>query len=473
MDYRFFKAKIGQPIPAWDMAHQLPIYGWVGPVCRDDSTIFRLNSTCMDVSEQSHLTRHEYSFGLFLLVLATGILAWFLIFLLLDLSGKERPIDFYISVSILMAGFLGFLIVIIKLGRHEFFGRKYYPVRFHRIDKKIYALVRNKRGRNSGPDADCIEEFEWGGSSIFCIHREDDDIYHYWVRCYRLDLNGNVEIAMDIGRDWITQNGLESLLAQWNYWCWYMNRGPENLPKPRLFLPEVESIYESFLCCSVGQSFRESPIFWIISFPYIFLMASLRIVSLSTCSSPRWPSWIAKRSMSFQSDKFDEPRSPTPIGWRATDAEIAKKIYPEMQSMKIDDWKGDPVETRNAYVWAEDSLDKRSATEAMRKWKAVVMSGRVERVEEVNRRGEGIIRIGDRTNHGGEVVSVSSNHEVQGFLMAMEGDLVNCPICKGIFAITSQPYGRYLTHDGKLIAYAGDRTSCGAKLISSILRWEA
>jgi hypothetical protein len=24
------------------------------------------------------------------------------------------------------------------------------------------------------------------------------------------------------------------LLSQWNYWCWYMNHGPANLPKPLL-----------------------------------------------------------------------------------------------------------------------------------------------------------------------------------------------------------------------------------------------
>jgi hypothetical protein len=52
MDERILPYKVGQPIPEWDLGHRLPISKPVSPECKDSSTIFRINSTYMDVTEQ-------------------------------------------------------------------------------------------------------------------------------------------------------------------------------------------------------------------------------------------------------------------------------------------------------------------------------------------------------------------------------------------------------------------------------------
>jgi hypothetical protein len=49
-----------------------------------------------------------------------------------------------------------------------------------------------------------------------------------------------------IGRTWEEDECLTGLLSQWNYWCWYMNHGPADLPKPLLFFKEKENVLESF-----------------------------------------------------------------------------------------------------------------------------------------------------------------------------------------------------------------------------------
>jgi uncharacterized Zn-binding protein involved in type VI secretion len=80
--------------------------------------------------------------------------------------------------------------------------------------------------------------------------------------------------------------------------------------------------------------------------------------------------------------------------------------------------------------------------------------------------GRGVIRLGDKTTHGGEVISAAQDFVVTGKPVAVEGDATYCPKCKGKFPI--QPIGSTRKHRGKPVAYDQDLTGCGAKLISSI-----
>ncbi len=80
--------------------------------------------------------------------------------------------------------------------------------------------------------------------------------------------------------------------------------------------------------------------------------------------------------------------------------------------------------------------------------------------------GRGIIRLGDKTSHGGEVISAAGDFTVLGTRVAVEGDATYCPKCKGQFPI--QPSGSTRKHQGKQVAYDGDLSACGARLISSI-----
>lgn len=80
--------------------------------------------------------------------------------------------------------------------------------------------------------------------------------------------------------------------------------------------------------------------------------------------------------------------------------------------------------------------------------------------------GRGVIRLGDKTTHGGEVISAVKDFTVLGKCIAVEGDATYCPKCKGQFPI--QPSGSTRKHHGKQVAYDQDLTACGAKLISSV-----
>lgn len=83
-----------------------------------------------------------------------------------------------------------------------------------------------------------------------------------------------------------------------------------------------------------------------------------------------------------------------------------------------------------------------------------------------NSKGHGVVRLGDKTTHGGQVISAQATFKVLGKTVAVEGDLTICPRCKGTFPI--QPNSSERHHHGQAVAYDGDKTACGAKLISSI-----
>lgn len=81
-------------------------------------------------------------------------------------------------------------------------------------------------------------------------------------------------------------------------------------------------------------------------------------------------------------------------------------------------------------------------------------------------KGRGVIRLNDKTDHGGQVISVSSGTVVMGAEAALAGDATFCPRCRGNFAI--KPDGEGARHNGRSYAYDNDLTACGAKLIASL-----
>lgn len=73
--------------------------------------------------------------------------------------------------------------------------------------------------------------------------------------------------------------------------------------------------------------------------------------------------------------------------------------------------------------------------------------------------------MGDKTTHGGTVISADLTVDINGKYVARVGDMTVCPKCKGTFPITSGP-GDLVDGSGNAYARHMDSTACGAKLIS-------
>ena len=76
-----------------------------------------------------------------------------------------------------------------------------------------------------------------------------------------------------------------------------------------------------------------------------------------------------------------------------------------------------------------------------------------------------IVRLGDRTDHGGYVIEGIPHTNLNGKPMVGKGNMVFCPLCKGEFPIIegSDTY----RVNGIPVALDGMKTACGASLIAS------
>jgi uncharacterized Zn-binding protein involved in type VI secretion len=74
-----------------------------------------------------------------------------------------------------------------------------------------------------------------------------------------------------------------------------------------------------------------------------------------------------------------------------------------------------------------------------------------------------IIRLGDKTSHGGVVVEGSPHSDSGGIPIARMGDKTVCPMHGPVPIITGD---MTMIVDGKPVARNGDKTACGAILIA-------
>ena len=78
--------------------------------------------------------------------------------------------------------------------------------------------------------------------------------------------------------------------------------------------------------------------------------------------------------------------------------------------------------------------------------------------------GAAVARLGDGSNHGGVIISASSDVKANGTGVARDGDLHSCPIpTHGVTAINANSS---VKANGHSIATVGSTTGCGATISS-------
>ncbi|PMS35373.1 hypothetical protein B0G57_10593 [Trinickia symbiotica] len=341
MDERLMKNCVGKPVPEWDIAHRLPIDRPVGPDIQETGATFRMNSVYMDVIEPSFLEKQWFIAAAAMAFAAIGIGPY-----------MYDPGDVITNCMafIIAAGFAG---LTWKLGRGLFLGLCRRPIRFHRGERKLY-LIRKRRFFAKPGEGDVVWEVPWTKDSIFCLHREITtfgNVFH--IRHYTLDERDNVARVFSIGREWMSEAEVKLLLAQWNYWCHYMNSGPADLPKPMLFHTEKETPRESFLFSLYGVGLRAPVLYRIIMMPFILVFTVMRIIANATCRDPIWPDAIEGISTVAPGDPYAEPREGTPVGWEQTVLAQRRGEYPDDPKGKVDNWQGEPNGAANADLWLQ------------------------------------------------------------------------------------------------------------------------
>ncbi|UXU85866.1 DUF6708 domain-containing protein [Burkholderia sp. S-53] len=357
MDERVMTKCIGQPIPVWDMTHRLPTNRSVGPDVKDFGSTFSVNSTYMDVIEPSFLEKQWFATGVALALLCIGIGPYIY---LLTHADPAPAFWMFVFNCIALLPVIIFGTIVWKLGRGLFFGLCYRPIRFHREARKLYAM-RARRFFGKAGEGDVVWEAPWTEESIFCLHREDTSfgtVFH--IRHYTVDDHGNVTRVFSIGREWAGKREVEMALAQWNYWCAYMNDGPNGLPKPMLFHTQHETLRESFLFSLYGFGMQAPMAIRLLMMPLILVFTVMRFVANATCRAPVWPDTIKQISAVASDDPYAEPRPGTPVGWGDTVLAQQRGEYPNDPKSRARNWTGEADGEQNAAAW----LDKPTARTA-------------------------------------------------------------------------------------------------------------
>jgi uncharacterized Zn-binding protein involved in type VI secretion len=80
-----------------------------------------------------------------------------------------------------------------------------------------------------------------------------------------------------------------------------------------------------------------------------------------------------------------------------------------------------------------------------------------------------LIRLGDTTDHGGEVITASDTMRYGGRRVAREGDLVKCPLHREVEPNAILEGDSRITDHGVPVARHGHLTTCGCRLVSSLI----
>ncbi|NHB11682.1 hypothetical protein GWK53_34910 [Burkholderia cepacia] len=351
MDERLMNMKkcIGAPIPDWDWAHRLSTKQPVGPEVKDLGTIFSINSTFMDVIDPAFLDKQWVILAVLVAFMAMGIgpyVYWLTNIRYPDAGGVIGNI-FSIFVSFVFGS------IAWRLGRGLFFGLLYRPIRFHRASRMLYS-IRSRRFFAKRGEGDVVWDAPWSDDTIFCLHREVSPygtVFH--IRHYTVDDQGNVTRVFSIGREW-TSSQARLALAQWNYWCQYMNDGPRNLPKPMLFHTQHETPRESFLFALYNFGMNVALFMRLLTLPMVLLFAAMRMLANVTCRAPVWPEAIARISVVAPDDLYAEPRASTPVGWAATVLAQQRGDYPDDDHARVPNWASEPDGLKFAAAWLKD-----------------------------------------------------------------------------------------------------------------------
>ena len=78
-----------------------------------------------------------------------------------------------------------------------------------------------------------------------------------------------------------------------------------------------------------------------------------------------------------------------------------------------------------------------------------------------------VVRLGDKTTHGGTVISASSIHTVRGVGIARVGDTVACPL-PGHGSNPIIEGSPVFSVGGRKVALHGHKSACGCSLIASL-----
>ena len=183
-------------------------------------------------------------------------------------------------------------IYVILLGK-DFFCYTHYPIRFNRINRKVYLFRHNK---NNG-----VMTLDWD-KVHWCVGRgRDVGHYIYELRGHVLDDNGIVRYTFAVGQ--YRESHVE-ILQHWEMIRLYMEDSPAALPYPPLALtlstrPTLRN------CMLLNMSWLGAHLSKAV-FILSVLWGFFRWLALKTCREPLWPNEVEAQCQIPANDPYQQ-----------------------------------------------------------------------------------------------------------------------------------------------------------------------
>ena len=183
-------------------------------------------------------------------------------------------------------------IYVILLGK-DFFCYTHYPIRFNRINRKVYLFRHNKKNGVMTLDWDKVH---------WCVGRgRDVGHYIYELRGHVLDDNGIVRYTFAVGQ--YRESHVE-ILQHWEMIRLYMEDSPAALPYPPLALtlstrPTLRN------CMLLNMSWLGAHLSKAV-FILSVLWGFFRWLALKTCREPRWPNEVEAQCQIPANDPYQQ-----------------------------------------------------------------------------------------------------------------------------------------------------------------------
>ncbi|WP_152597965.1 DUF6708 domain-containing protein [Novilysobacter arseniciresistens] len=268
-----------------------------------DKGVVALNSTYVEYVDRFFLLR-----GWGVLCGIPGIVVALVAAIVISLAiggmnRAEYPAEMQGNIALLVVGGL-FALVATALLRitmfRDIFGYTYSPIRFNRVERKIYVFNGDLKGG--------ILTIPWDKAFLFPgrgrpIGGGDAD-WTYDLRCHVLDENEVVRHTFAIGHH--CGNSKTEVLQHWEMIRRYMEEGPQALPFPplALYLSTEPTLRNAFIIQVGGMGDG-----WLRVVAGIFTVpwAIARYLTLKTCRRPKWTEEIERACRIEPNDPYLQP----------------------------------------------------------------------------------------------------------------------------------------------------------------------
>lgn len=199
----------------------------------------------------------------------------------------------------------------------DFFSYTHYPIRFNRVDRKVYVFRHNSKNG--------VFSLEWNKLYWFVGRSKFGSGFIYDLRCHDLGPDGVIRFTYAVGNFFDTS---AEVLQHWEMIRCYMEGPLADLPFPPLVLVvSVEPTWRNCMTVQVGGLSGYSSFFMLMTLPWAFF----RWMSQLTCRHPRWPEEVEAACQIPPNDPYrlPEPKSSGEVTDMDGAAEVALFEYRE------------------------------------------------------------------------------------------------------------------------------------------------